>query len=514
MEIDWFTYMINISIRGNSILQSIITDRQLLLSCGAALLLAVIYAPFSYDEAFITYRYAHNLAEGNGLVFNIGDSYLGTTGPGWAVFLGALHWLIPRVQVHVWSSIFTAILLVGLTIAIYLLVSQIQGPTFAWLPAILVVANPLVIKPLGGEVIPQLFLITIAWLSIFRGHTWRWGVFAGLATWVRGDAAIALPVLGLTALLRQRQLPWKAAVAYGITLLPWVAFSLWQFGQPWPSTIQTKTAQCRSGMWICFAPGLLRWISTGFTYRFEQILGLVGMQMLAPIGLIGGTLSLISLTLVGLLSKLRQSPEWLLMLGWPALHLITYIFIRAPFYPWYATVLGWGLGLALGLGIIGLLSQQQNRHHIKLALLLGICILIAYSGWHVQHRLTDVPDARQSVHLRLAEWIRSHTDATDTIMSEEIGFLAYYLPDRTVYETWGLVTPGAADNLLSGELEQVVRRYCPDYFLAFPARDSGFRKIPLNRQFQAAYTPVAQIHETGLHYAPTITIYKAKRPCT
>src|SRR3972149_2161670 len=49
----------------------------------------------SYDDAYITFRYAENIANGNGFVYNIGEPFLGTTTPGYALLLAALHKLLP-----------------------------------------------------------------------------------------------------------------------------------------------------------------------------------------------------------------------------------------------------------------------------------------------------------------------------------------------------------------------------------------------------------------------------------
>ena len=42
------------------------------------------------DDAFITYRYAANFAQGHGLVYNRGEHVLGTTAPGYAMLLSAI----------------------------------------------------------------------------------------------------------------------------------------------------------------------------------------------------------------------------------------------------------------------------------------------------------------------------------------------------------------------------------------------------------------------------------------
>src|ERR1700686_5368763 len=52
-----------------------------------ALLARVLTGPQPIDDAYITFRYARNLAEGLGLVYNPGEWVLGTTAPLWALLL-------------------------------------------------------------------------------------------------------------------------------------------------------------------------------------------------------------------------------------------------------------------------------------------------------------------------------------------------------------------------------------------------------------------------------------------
>src|SRR5690242_9325867 len=49
----------------------------------------LITGPHAIDDAYITFRYARNLADGLGLVYNPGEWVLGTTAPLWALILGA-----------------------------------------------------------------------------------------------------------------------------------------------------------------------------------------------------------------------------------------------------------------------------------------------------------------------------------------------------------------------------------------------------------------------------------------
>ena len=50
-------------------------------------LLIFLFIPHTYEDSFITFRYAENLANGYGLVYNIGEKVYGTTTPLFAIIL-------------------------------------------------------------------------------------------------------------------------------------------------------------------------------------------------------------------------------------------------------------------------------------------------------------------------------------------------------------------------------------------------------------------------------------------
>jgi hypothetical protein len=57
---------------------------------AAVFVLTTLQSPLiPTDDAFITYRYAANLSQGHGLVYNHGEHVLGTTSPGYAGLLGS-----------------------------------------------------------------------------------------------------------------------------------------------------------------------------------------------------------------------------------------------------------------------------------------------------------------------------------------------------------------------------------------------------------------------------------------
>ena len=65
---------------------------------------AAAWVSWTCDDAFISYRYARNLIEGNGLVFNAGERVEGYTNLLWTLWIAA--GMVVQVDPETWSSIF------------------------------------------------------------------------------------------------------------------------------------------------------------------------------------------------------------------------------------------------------------------------------------------------------------------------------------------------------------------------------------------------------------------------
>src|SRR5689334_1767750 len=64
---------------------------------------------WTYDDAFIIYRYARNFAAGLGMVYNPGEPYLGTSSAGYTLLLAGLHWLAPEADFLTLGSIVSSV---------------------------------------------------------------------------------------------------------------------------------------------------------------------------------------------------------------------------------------------------------------------------------------------------------------------------------------------------------------------------------------------------------------------
>lgn len=222
-----------------------------LVACALVLLFLHAYS-YNYivDDAYISFRYAKNLVDGYGPVFNPGERVEGYTNFLWVMFaaLGMQAGLDPVPLSKVLCFAFTALTL----LAVYRYaggVFDLKGPV-RLLPVLLIAASPAIaVWSLGGlETTFFMFLVTVAVLdhmrSARRGEVpLRSSVALLLASLTRPEGLLVAAVL-FADLLRRR--PGARAVA--LWLLPlaagYVPYFIWRYsyyGHLLPNTFYAKT---------------------------------------------------------------------------------------------------------------------------------------------------------------------------------------------------------------------------------------------------------------------------------
>jgi arabinofuranosyltransferase len=236
-----------------------ITRYALLCLALAGFLGHALYFNFVTDDAYISFRYARNLAEHGQLVFNLGERVEGYTNFLWTVLLAGLLKL--RLQPEITSRVLGVLLgALGLLVTFRLgrtLNEERPSPADAVAPLLLAATGGYAAWSMGG-LETQLFtalLVAGTWLY-FREHLgggaplWSALCFAGAAlTRPEGTLLFALTVLHrvLANLVRERRLlPRRRELAWvGIFAALVGAHFLFRFlyyGWPFPNTYYIKSA--------------------------------------------------------------------------------------------------------------------------------------------------------------------------------------------------------------------------------------------------------------------------------
>lgn len=466
--------------------------------CLATLLIYLAFSNWSYDDPFIIYRYAQNLATGNGFVYNPGERVLSTTTPLFTMLLAVIYPLADKGHL-LWKDLPQLANLLGafclalggwfiwdlahtwkqparLSTTVVGLAGLLLYPTF-----------PLVIRTLGSET-PLYLALCLGTFAFYARRSYNLAaILAALAVLTRPDGALVPAILALDYLVRvRRPIPWSAICIFGLLTLPWFIFSWSYFGSPVPATLAAKQAQGAMAISQRFAPGLLT-VMMAYTQKWyfwaEAILAALG--------------------LIWVLWRARQ---WSLLLSWTILYFLAYTVLGVSRYYWYYAPLVPGFIAAAGLGAAGVctvaVERTEKKRRLKaqndparltperplnsiawLAYLPLIAILAIALGQFMHLRqIQPQTDARIAAYQAAGEWIKENTPAAAHIATLEIGAIGYY-SGRPVIDFAGLIQPEVAaqidrETTYADLALWAVKRYHPEYLVLhegiFPDLEQGY----------------------------------------
>lgn len=218
---------------------------------GVVIVLAMLRAwacRFVQDDAFISFRYARSLAEGHGLVWNVGERVEGYTNFLWTLCM--VPAFLFTVDVVAWSYILSLVSFLVVLSVIGLLARGLwKTPQSLWLaPLLLAMSYSYCCYATGGlETQFGIAWIILALFSIFK----EWWVVAALcsvaAILTRMDAAVIVSgcwIQVLITYIRAKKIPFLfcCAVLLGVLLLGSGLFFRYQYYGSWvPNTFLIKT---------------------------------------------------------------------------------------------------------------------------------------------------------------------------------------------------------------------------------------------------------------------------------
>lgn len=491
----------------------------LLVLIGLSILTIILFYKFSTEDSYITYRYAQNLADGKGFVYNPGEEFLGTTAPFYTLilaFFGFLGLNIPFV-----GGILSTFSL-GMTVLFIYLLTQKKGyPLVGLLCGLFVFLNPWFLQTFGSETYFQLLMIISAFYFYDQKKYIPTVIFCALAFLVRADGIIPAIIIFTDYIINNRKFPVKAIIFFVILCAPFFLFYYFYFNSFLPASLEAKQAQYASGLWRKFLPG---------TFYFAKLILRANslLYFFIPLLLIGGILILLSRRI------------WVLIASWAVLHILGYTFLKVSFYHWYPIPLLFLLMLMSAFSIHLLLSvshffkeNQIRKWNIKILnqdinlsiakfkdldlslkwtyrvlsfLVLSSIILVLSGGiraYHITHR--SLPFPKLELYTKAGRWIAENIPPDASIAALEIGYLGYYA-QRKVIDMVGLVTPEVSSHIRDGDLQWAIRKYQPDYFIYNEEFRSWLETIIDQQWFEKSYKQIREMNQPG--YPFSLKIFK------
>lgn len=448
----------------------------------------------SFDDAYITYRYARNIASGRGFSYNVGESVLGTTTPLYTLLLAGFSLIWPDLPL---LSHAIGVLAWVLCIPVLYGIGQAgRSKTVGMAAAALIAVNALFLNVLGMETMLYVLLaLSTFYLYLKERPSWA-ALCAGLTFLVRWDGILVVGVFLFAELLKHKKTFLRASLVCTSIIVPWLVYSYVTFGSIFPNSFFAKVGQgWNQGLggaeFGSFTRGL--WLLAKSAYAENQLFILFPM-----------------FAAFGVFSVFRNRVQWWPLLLWTVTYLFGYVVLGVLPFGWYypplmpAFVLLTAEGIETVTEFVSLRLGFRERRGVFTVLLCVLC-LTPNVDWLVKHQRTEM-DAHSLTYTRVGEWLQHHTPPDSSVALIEIGIIGFY-SDRTVIDTMGLVSPEMVGHLESWvqTLQFAINYYWPDYVVALERTAWG--EIVNEPWFREAYILEVQIENDADPVAPA-SIYR------
>jgi arabinofuranosyltransferase len=406
---------------------------------AAAVLLPVLLLSVStfevIDDAYITARYAHNLALGRGLVYNLGEHVEGMTDLLWALVLA----LPARLGMHVdRAAVVLGVAFALLSLLGSMRVARLLGATAwaAWFAAVLLALNLhywlTMANGLEGGLFSLLLVLTIEAVLRARAPVLV-GLLCGLLFLTRPESGlVALIVAGYLFLEPSRSTSTPhghvhrallVLLSFGMVAGAATVFRLSYYGALLPNSITAKSVPLHDGALVMdnVYRGV-RYVARFGRNSFTVAAGALLALWLAP-----------SRAVVLLLLVVGSEVPAVLLNGGDWMHHERLLVVYAPLL---ASL------LALTLDRLWQLRSQGGAGRLRANLALLLLLLanvhtLVHNEWHVPHASAEpggIIGCYQQIGRRLAPVLRKG----DVVATEALGLIGYELPDHYVHDPLGL----------------------------------------------------------------------------
>ena len=409
-----------------------------LVPAGLFVVLALTLYPLTLDDAFISFRYAVNLAQGNGLVFNPGERVEGFSNPLWVLLLAVMHGLGMDVP--------TAARIIGLLCGVLSLcfIARIAvlglgfsvGVTFVMLCYLASNISVVYYATSGMETALYTCCILLMHYLLLERKLVPAGFACAAVVLLRPEGILyGLPlVVGVFLVSRSARQAVGVAAIPALAYLAYLGFRWFYFGELLPNTHAAKAPDLSLSL-----DSLLESLRAFNVYtRYRASVG-IWILILAVLGFLAvfnrRTLPL------GLSIGCAAFFVWYSQYDWMS------------FWRFYLPVLP--LIVMFAFAPVNLLGGRLSRPYQQCLVLLLAGLLLVPNAMRTARGMENLqkggvnPAMVSTPHLAIGRYLAQYSRVGDAIVVNEIGAIGYY-SGRRIIDMLGLIDPAILP-LLNGD---------------------------------------------------------------
>jgi len=415
----------------------------LILSC----IITYLNKNYTLDDALIYQRYLKNFIDGNGLVYNIGETFNGLTSPLYIYICILVS--SPFREVVISQIVLNGFILASASIMLAVIFYTINEPVVGFISSLILISSKYFYMVFGME--SNLFiLISLCCIYFyFKKKLYLLSVFSALLILTRGEGIFLLIVL-LFLILKEnkKEIKLKHFLLFILILSAHFLFNYFYYDNIFPQTLTAKIAQGKSGLWGRF--GFL----TGANFLFGKAFNNQAFYIII----------VLIFALIGFANHYKEK-FLLILFTYTILITFFYLALHIPNYHWYYCIhmLTFFILVSYGCYDIFLYFSKKITIHARRYILLFL-IFIYPLGTQAQMFILlhkEVPDKEYTA---IGEWIKNNTPADSKIAVVEIGHLGWY-SERYIIDILGLVNPMNAEFIGQKQFSKWFDYYKPDYIL-------------------------------------------------
>ena len=434
---------------------------------------------FTADDAFITFRYADNIATGLGFVYNAGQPVQGTTTPLFTYLISLFRLIgIPPIT----AALFLSSIASGATaMLIYKFALSLRFTRWAILPVIFYILWPrsLPAETSGMETALFTLLVTAAFYCRHRGLDIYAVGMATLSSVTRPEGLLVL-VLVVAANIYENRSRWLAYVVIPLMILgPWLIFAQLYFGSVLPNSVAAKLAlYSRWGT-------MSTWDTFIYLMAWHNTAGMVT------------TLAVI----IGAWWLHKKQNFGYLELFWMVAMIAFYTFNSSRIFFWYITPI-YPLYLLFAAAAVVYAAERfagiaQRERLWRIIILPLVTVALLVGCWKPVSYYQDWQKAQEDMHRTIGGYLSAAAMPGDLVAAEDIGYMGYCSHLR-VLDRDGLVSPETIPYNAAGDYYGLIRDFRPDWVVAAP--DSPISPFVTDSAFIADYRTRISCTHKNLEY--------------